>query len=409
MCFCLAETVFSPSVDCISLTRTDTSTDREGTAEANILVSNSSSHPDAKECAVSALNVSTVAHDLTTEEHGDIACQSSLSDGAAESGISGGILCSTNSAEQKTADIGGTEIKSSTNGMNNEDLCFDENSLGLATLSNSTAESLTGSADVALGPWSPVSMDNKDANRRRLDAENSMAAFPGFSAGETFFQKYESETSSEGDDDYSLEDKYSDSSSSPTSDTPYYRGRGSTTRRDGPRRQQGRGRVKPIEEEKLYDRLPSYYTVLSRPNRTPSGLIRSSRSCLKLILNSDLPSRDRDPSPDGKSEVFDKVPAYQSCFTNSTRYDEDSEMGVKFESGGAYVDNESSRSGRGHGSGSSYAHSRPRFRSRSRLKSVASPRHRRSDRTAKQDHLATLENAAETRLGGIWINSLLEM
>lgn len=394
------------------MTRTDTSTDREGTAETNVLVSNSSSHPDASECAVSASNVSTVAENVTSEEHGDRACQSSLSDTAAESDISGGMLCSINSPDQKATDIGGTEAKSSTNGTKNEDLYFNENSLGLATLSNSAAESSTGSADVAFGPWSPLPQENKDAPRTRRDAENSMAAFPGFSAGETFFQKYESETSSEGDDDYPLEDKYSDSSSSLTSDTPCYRGRGSTTRRDGPRRQQGRGRVKSIEEEKLYDRLPSYYTVLSRPNRTPTGLIRSSRSCLKLILNSDLPSRDRDPSPDDKSEVFDKVPAYQSCFTNSTRYDEDSEIGVKFESGDAYVDIKSSRSGRGHGSGSSYAHSRPRFRLRSRLRSVASPRHRRSDRTAKQDHtssITTLENAAEMRLDGVWIKSLLEV
>jgi len=392
----LAETVLSSSVDCISLAQTDASADREAIAEAIVMASN---YPDANDCAIPTLNVSIVA-----EEHGDRTCSASLSVRPAESG---GMLSFVSPVDQNTTDIEGTEA--SINRTENED--FDEDTTWLATFSNATAEPFTASAETAPGPWSPISQGNKNAIWSRHDAENSMAAVPpGFSAGETFFQKYESENSSEGDEDNSLEDKYSDSSSSPSS---CYRGRGSTTRRDGPRRQQGRGQVKPIEEERLYDRLPSYYTVLSRPNRTPSGLIRSSRSCFKLILNADLPSRDRDPSPDNEGEIFDKVPAYQSCFTNSTRYDEDSEICMKVESGGAYVGSEEPRSGRGHGSGSSYVHTRPRFRSRSRLRSATSTRHKRSGQTVVQKHtssIITLEKitASETRLDCNWIDILLE-
>lgn len=191
-------------------------------------------------------------------------------------------------------------------------------------------------------------------------------------------KKDDSESSSEWDDDFPSDDKCTDSSSGP--DTPR-RGHGLTVRRDGPRRQQGRGRVKPVEEEKLYDRLPSYYTVFSRPNRMATGLARSSRSCLQLVLKSELPSTDLDSSPNGCGQVFDKVPAYQSCFTNSMRYDE-TESHSSLDCEKALCVSENACYGRGHGSTSTYLHTRPRFRSRSRLRAEVGPRNRRSGRAA---------------------------
>lgn len=188
-------------------------------------------------------------------------------------------------------------------------------------------------------------------------------------------KKDDSESSSEWDDDFPSDDKCTDSSSGP--DTPR-RGHGLTVRRDGPRRQQGRGRVKPVEEEKLYDRLPSYYTVFSRPNRMATGLARSTRSCLQLVLKSELPSADLDSSPNSCGQVFDKVPAYQSCFTNSMRYDETESLDCEK----ALCVNENACYGRGHGSTATYLHTRPRFRSRSRLRAEVGPRNRRSGRAA---------------------------
>ena len=103
--------------------------------------------------------------------------------------------------------------------------------------------------------------------------------------------------------------------------------RGCTTQhrsKGGSRRQHGRGRNKSTDEEQLFDKLPSYYTVFSRPYRTATGLVRnSSISSVDIIRKSGTLDRDRDPSPDRDNLVLDKVPAYQSCYTNSSKYDED--------------------------------------------------------------------------------------
>jgi hypothetical protein len=77
-----------------------------------------------------------------------------------------------------------------------------------------------------------------------------------------------------------------------------------------------------VDDQQLFDKLPNYCTALSIPLRAVAGSVASSSSDLvtKLIeqYNRDLsPERDMSTSP----SVLDKIPAYQSLFTNSTRYD----------------------------------------------------------------------------------------
>jgi len=108
------------------------------------------------------------------------------------------------------------------------------------------------------------------------------------------------------------------------------------------RKSQKRKAEPPIVEktnELLFDKLPNYYTALSIPSRAVAG--SATRSSSDLIA--EFARHDRDPSPDRCSEpVYDKLPAYHSSFTNSTRYDdrEFSASPVTFTSGfdGDFVD-----------------------------------------------------------------------
>jgi len=69
----------------------------------------------------------------------------------------------------------------------------------------------------------------------------------------------------------------------------------------------------------MLDKLPNYYTALSIPSRVLAG--SAARSSSDLIK--DFMRNERDPSPERKScSVYDKLPAYHSSFTNSTRYDD---------------------------------------------------------------------------------------
>lgn len=80
----------------------------------------------------------------------------------------------------------------------------------------------------------------------------------------------------------------------------------------------------PIREDtsELFDKIPSYYTALVIPTKsgrkelTAEGLVGNGLSV------SDLIPADHSPSHNDTSE-YSKLPAYHSCFTNSTKYDGD--------------------------------------------------------------------------------------
>jgi len=75
----------------------------------------------------------------------------------------------------------------------------------------------------------------------------------------------------------------------------------------------------PECEGLTFNKVPNYYTALSIPTRVTAG--SAARSSSDLIA--DFLHNERDPSPERRScSVYDKLPAYYSSFTNSTRYDE---------------------------------------------------------------------------------------
>jgi len=75
----------------------------------------------------------------------------------------------------------------------------------------------------------------------------------------------------------------------------------------------------PEYEGLMFDKVPNYYTALSIPTRVKAG--STARSSSDLIA--DFIQNERDLSPERKScSVYDKLPAYYSSFTNSTRYDD---------------------------------------------------------------------------------------
>lgn len=71
-------------------------------------------------------------------------------------------------------------------------------------------------------------------------------------------------------------------------------------------------------DEKYFDKIPSYYTALSLSSKPPK------KNSTKPVNQSRITDHDfiqRDPSPTRDSTLCSKIPAYHSCFTNSTKYD----------------------------------------------------------------------------------------
>lgn len=79
----------------------------------------------------------------------------------------------------------------------------------------------------------------------------------------------------------------------------------------------------PKGEEKYFDKIPAYYTALSIPNKAAKKAkevaYRRTASGRRGITVEDYFARN--PSPPRDPSVHNKLPAYYSCFTNSTRYD----------------------------------------------------------------------------------------
>ena len=79
------------------------------------------------------------------------------------------------------------------------------------------------------------------------------------------------------------------------------------------------------ENEAYMDKLPKYFTALSTPS-VPGKLTCKAVTAQKL-MSAGFPDRDRDPSPNRADPVFNKLPDYFSCFTNSTKYDTTADCG----------------------------------------------------------------------------------
>lgn len=72
--------------------------------------------------------------------------------------------------------------------------------------------------------------------------------------------------------------------------------------------------------DKYFDKIPSYYTALS----IPSKINQKKEKEAHKVMNSGITLQDfivRDPSPTRDVSMYNKLPAYHNCFTNSTKYD----------------------------------------------------------------------------------------
>ena len=129
-------------------------------------------------------------------------------------------------------------------------------------------------------------------------------------------------------------------------------------------------------DEGYFNKVPNYFTSLSIQSQITRP-IKRVRSGLQLV-DSDLPNRDRDPSPDRDDPVYDKLPAYYSCFTNSVRYDTSCH-------GDQLAENCDSASNSGYSSRSSSVGSESSCSSRARSLSISSS-WSRSSRSCSREH-----------------------
>ena len=94
------------------------------------------------------------------------------------------------------------------------------------------------------------------------------------------------------------------------------------------RKRDANERTSPEQEPTVFDKLPNYCRLLTIPNKYPQkGEIKASK-----LVDSSIPDRDRDPSPDRSDPMYNKVPSYVSHFTNSTKYDGNYEEGASLNS-----------------------------------------------------------------------------
>jgi hypothetical protein len=73
-----------------------------------------------------------------------------------------------------------------------------------------------------------------------------------------------------------------------------------------------------IDVETYFDKIPSYYTALSSDHNRKK--VKLSTSGKKVISIQDY--LQQNPIPYQDASTYSKLPAYYSCFTNSTKYDE---------------------------------------------------------------------------------------
>ena len=72
------------------------------------------------------------------------------------------------------------------------------------------------------------------------------------------------------------------------------------------------------ENGKYFDKIPAYYTTLSIRNKNGTASASKFTGRTKISLQDYF---ERNPSPTRDPSVYNKLPAYYSCYTNSTKYD----------------------------------------------------------------------------------------
>lgn len=129
------------------------------------------------------------------------------------------------------------------------------------------------------------------------------------------------------------------------------------------------------KDDKYFDKIPSYYTALSLSGAKQSKS-KKENIVPKENLNGGISIQDffePNPAPPGDNTVYSRLPAYHSCFTNSTKYDTN-DISLESKSSSGY----SSRSRSPNLSRRSSSRSLSRSSSRSRSRDRRGRRRKRS-------------------------------
>lgn len=129
------------------------------------------------------------------------------------------------------------------------------------------------------------------------------------------------------------------------------------------------------KDDKYFDKIPSYYTALSL-NGAKQSKSKKENIVPKENVNGGISIQDffePNPTPQGDNTVYSRLPAYHSCFTNSTKYDTN-DVSLESKSSSGY----SSRSRSPNLSRRSSSRSLSRSSSRSRSRDRRGRRRKRS-------------------------------
>ncbi|XP_062585446.1 peroxisome proliferator-activated receptor gamma coactivator 1-alpha-like, partial [Saccostrea cucullata] len=132
------------------------------------------------------------------------------------------------------------------------------------------------------------------------------------------------------------------------------------------------------EDDKFFDKIPSYYTALSLNGVKQSKSKKENIAPKEDSNGGGITIQDffePNPMPQGDSSVYSRLPAYHSCFTNSTKYD-NNDVSLESKSSSGYSSR--SRSPLMSQRSSSRSASRNSSRSRSRDRNRRGRRRRRS-------------------------------
>lgn len=158
-------------------------------------------------------------------------------------------------------------------------------------------------------------------------------------------------------------------------------------------RKRDRDESPEIETGNYFDKIPSYYTTLSSKHNR-----KKARNCTsdKTVINHDIEAHlPQNPTQDRDSSAYSKLPAYYSCFTNSTKYDQSDSKGF-----------DSSQDSRSSGYSSipstyqsrspSPSHQRSPSRSRSRVRYNSGSRGRRKTRTGRRSSYSSCDSGSSS-------------
>lgn len=157
-------------------------------------------------------------------------------------------------------------------------------------------------------------------------------------------------------------------------------------------RKRGREESPEIETGNYFDKIPSYYTTLSSKHKRKKT---KNSIGINAVVNHDIEAHlPQNPTQDKDSSAYSKLPAYYSCFTNSTKYDQTDSKGFNHSQDSRSSGYSSMPSNRSRSPSPSY--SRSPSRSRSRVRYNSGTRGRRRTRTGRRSSYSSCDSGSSS-------------